>query len=232
MALDDFGGSLALTSDDMFHGISQTCGDPAAQAICTIEVRVVNPQRKASPAYGDRPDWASPAAAGPARSISTPATASLRPADSSAPLDLHPLRISRAATTPSRRWPGHRYDYDALEGQWAWQDQVFLTLAWTPDALRYANPSRWRGTAVRCPMACSCISRWRADFRFRPVSATTTSPIPFGTGYGFWNAGVGYALGACAACRPSTLGRPAGLCGCLGLMSQATRHPLSVVWRF
>src|SRR6516164_2912263 len=26
------GGSLALTSDYIYHGISQTCGDPAAQA--------------------------------------------------------------------------------------------------------------------------------------------------------------------------------------------------------
>src|SRR5580704_19476437 len=32
ISLADFGGSLALTSDDIYHGISQTCGDPAAQA--------------------------------------------------------------------------------------------------------------------------------------------------------------------------------------------------------
>src|ERR1700733_7085380 len=32
VSLEDFGGSLALTSDDIYHGISQTCGDPAAQA--------------------------------------------------------------------------------------------------------------------------------------------------------------------------------------------------------
>ena len=31
IGLDDFGGSVALTSNYMFHGISQTCGDPAAQ---------------------------------------------------------------------------------------------------------------------------------------------------------------------------------------------------------
>ncbi|HTV79097.1 MAG TPA: hypothetical protein VMF03_12615 [Steroidobacteraceae bacterium] len=29
VAPDDLGGSLALTSDYIYHGISQTCGDPA-----------------------------------------------------------------------------------------------------------------------------------------------------------------------------------------------------------
>ncbi|MEJ0006225.1 MAG: hypothetical protein WDM77_07525 [Steroidobacteraceae bacterium] len=33
---------------------------------------------------------------------------------------------------------GFRYDYDTLEAKFAWHDQVFLTAAWTPDALRYA----------------------------------------------------------------------------------------------
>ena len=31
IGLADFGGSFALTSDDVFHGISQSCGDPAVQ---------------------------------------------------------------------------------------------------------------------------------------------------------------------------------------------------------
>ena len=34
---------------------------------------------------------------------------------------------------------GHIYDYDELEGAWAFEDRVFLTLAWTPDAFASAN---------------------------------------------------------------------------------------------
>ena len=52
VGLDDLGGSLALTSDYIYHGISQTCGDPAAQADCP---RPAEPHTPAKASAADCP---------------------------------------------------------------------------------------------------------------------------------------------------------------------------------
>jgi uncharacterized protein (TIGR02001 family) len=193
IGLDDFGGSLAVTSDYMFHGISQTCGDPAAQA--DLHYRSSGGQSAAEGFVGV---WGSAglgsSACGKAREVNFYAGYSfLTSPDSSASLTYTHYGYPGGDYTIGRL-AGHRYDYDALEAQWAWQDRVFLTAAWTPDALGYRafSVSRDRSAAsyglqLHQPLA--------AGFSLSAGVGYDEIADPFGTGYGFWNAGVGYTLG-------------------------------------
>jgi uncharacterized protein (TIGR02001 family) len=230
IALDDFGGSLALTSDDMFHGISQTCGDPAAQG--DLHYRSSGGQ---SAAEGFAGVWGSAglgqSACGKARELNFYAGYSfLTSPDSSASLTYTHYGYPGGDYTITPL-AGHRYDYDALEGQWAWQDRVFLTLAWTPDALGYKEffaVARDRsalsyGLQLHQPL-------WRG-FSLSAGVGYDQIADPFGTGYGFWNAGVGYTLGAWQLDAEyfGTATRAVRLFGSYVAGHQAS---ISVVWRF
>jgi uncharacterized protein (TIGR02001 family) len=229
VALDDFGGSLALTSDDIYHGISQTCGDPAAQG--DVHYRSSGGQ---SPTEAFAGVWGSAglgqAACGKARETNFYAGyAFATAADSTGTITYTHYGYPGGAYTIGPL-AGLRYDYDTLEAQWAWQDQVYLTAAWTPDALRYAShtvlrdrTARSYGLQLRQPLA--------RGFSLSAGVGYDEIADPFGTGYGFWNAGVGYAVGAVqlqvgyfvTARRAERL---------FGTYVAGNRFSASVVWRF
>jgi uncharacterized protein (TIGR02001 family) len=229
VALEDFGGSVALTSDSMFHGISQTCGAAAAQA--DLHYRSSGGQ---SSAEGFAGAWGSAglgqSACGKAREINFYAGYSfLTSADSSASLTYTHYGYPGGDYTIGRL-AGHRYDYDALEVQWAWQDRVFLTAAWTPNALGYKGFSvsrdrsaRTYGIQLHQPLA--------AGFSLSAGVGYDQIADPFGTGYGFWNAGVGYTVGAWQldAGFFRTASRAERLFGDYVAGSQAS---VSALWRF
>jgi uncharacterized protein (TIGR02001 family) len=229
VALDDFGGSLALTSNYMFHGISQTCGDPAAQG--DLHYRTSGGQ---SAAEGFAGVWGSAglgqSACGKAREVNFYAGYSfLTSPDSSASLTYTHYGYPGGDYTIARL-AGHRYDYDALEAQWAWQDRVFLTAAWTPDALGHDGYSVSRGRSagsyglqLRQPLA--------AGFSLSAGLGYDQIADPFGSGYGFWNAGVGYTLGAWQldAGYFGTASRALRLFGSYVAGSQVS---VSALWRF
>lgn len=227
--LGDFGGSLALTSDYIYHGISQTCGDPAAQA--EVHYRSSGGQAAAEAFAGI---WGSAglgqSACGKAREINLYAgyTAAVG-RDSSATLTYTHYGYPGGAYT-LEPLAGYRYDYDALEAQWAWQDQVYLTLAWTPDALRYVGYSVARdrsalsyGMQLHQPLG--------GGLSLSAGVGYDQMADPAGTGYGFWSAGVGYALGAVQlqAVYVGTAGRARRLFDSYVAGNRAT---VSVVWRF
>jgi uncharacterized protein (TIGR02001 family) len=226
---DDFGGSLALTSDDIYHGISQTCGDPAAQG--DVHYRSSGGQ---SPTEAFAGVWGSAglgqSACGKARETNFYAGYSFAAgADSSGTITYTHYGYPGGAYTIGPL-AGLRYDYDTLEAQWAWQDQVYLTAAWTPDALRYAFHSVVRdrtalsyGLQLRQPLG-------RGFSLFAGVGYDEIAD-PFGTGYGFWNAGSGYALGAVQLQLAyfGTAGRAERL---FGTYVAGNRISASVVWRF
>jgi uncharacterized protein (TIGR02001 family) len=229
IALDDFGGSLALTSNDMFHGLSQTCGDPAAQA--DLHYRSSGGKSSAEAFAGA---WGSAglgqSACGKAREVNFYAGYSfLTAADSSASFTYTHYGYPGGAYVIGRL-AGRRYDYDALEAQWAWQDRVFLTAAWTPNALGYRSFSVTQnrsagsyGIQVHQPLA--------RGFSLSAGVGYDEIADPFGTGYGFWNAGLGYGLGAWQfeAGYFGTADRARRLFGSYVAGSQAS---ISAVWRF
>jgi uncharacterized protein (TIGR02001 family) len=229
ITLDDFGGSAALTSDYMFHGISQTCGDPAAQG--DLHYRSSGGESSAEAFAGV---WGSAglgqSACGKARELNFYAGYSfLTSADSSASLTYTHYGYPGGDYTIGRL-AGHRYDYDALEGQWAWQDRIILTLAWTPDTLGYRSFSVVRnrtaysyGIQLHQPLA--------AGFSLSAGAGYDEISDPFGTGYGFWNAGMGYALGSLQleAAYFRTASRAERLFGSYVAGGQAS---VSALWRF
>jgi uncharacterized protein (TIGR02001 family) len=194
ISLADFGGSLALTSDDIYHGISQTCGDPAAQA--DLHYRSAGGQ---APSEAFAGLWGSAglgqSECGKAREFNLYAGYSFALTDdSSATLTYTHYGYPGGAYT-IEPLSGFRYDYDTLEGQWAWQDRVYLTVAWTPDALRYGNHAVLRdrtaqsyGLQLRQPLG--------GGFSLSAGLGYDEIADPFGTGYGFWNTGVDYVVGA------------------------------------
>jgi uncharacterized protein (TIGR02001 family) len=229
IALDDFGGSLALTSDDVFHGISQTCGDPAAQG--DLHYRSSG---------GDAPTeffagvWGSAgvgrSTCGKARELNLYAgyTVAAGP-DSSATLTYTHYEYPGGDYT-LEPIAGYRYDYDALEAQWAWQDQLYLTVAWTPDALRYAFYSVARD---RTALSYGLQLHHPLPRGFSLAAGVGYDEIadPFGTGFGFWNAGLGYTVGP-VQLQAEYVGTSSRADRLFGSYVAGSRGFLSAVWRF
>jgi uncharacterized protein (TIGR02001 family) len=229
ISADDLGGSLALTNDDIYHGISQTCGDAAAQGDLHYRSSAGH-----SPSEAFAGVWASAglgqSVCGEARELNLYAGYSFTTGqDSSATATYTHYAYPGGAYTIGPL-AGFRYDYDTLEGQWAWHDQVYLSVAWTPDALRYSHHMVVRdrrapsyGLQLRQPLV-GALSL-AAGIGYDEIAD------PFGTGYGFWNAGVDYTLGAVQlqAAYFGTAGRAERL---FGPYVAGNRASASVIWRF
>jgi uncharacterized protein (TIGR02001 family) len=228
-SLDDLGGSLALTSDDIYHGISQTCGDPAAQG--DLHYRSSGGH---APSEAFAGVWGSAGLGrsdcGQARELNFYGGYSFTTgADSGATVTYTHYAYPGGAYTIGPL-VGHRYDYDTLEGQWAWQDQVYLTVAWTPDALRYQNH-----TVVRDRSAFSYGLQLRQPLLGALSLAAGVGydeiADPFGTGYGFWNVGVDYVLGALQL-QAGYFGTASRAERLFGSYVAGDRGSVSLVWRF
>ncbi|HEV2700303.1 MAG TPA: TorF family putative porin [Steroidobacteraceae bacterium] len=229
MALQDFGGSLALTNDDIYHGISQTCGDPAAQA--DLHYRSSG---------GQTPDevfagvWGSAglggSECGQAREANFYAGYSFATgANSSGTLTYTHYSYPGGSYTLARL-AGFRYDYDAVEAQWAWLDEVYLTVAYTPDALQLEYHAFQRnrtalsyGLQLHHPLA--------GGLSLAAGVGYDEFADPSGTGFGFWNFGAGYALGPVelTAAYFGTATRASRL---FGPYVAGNRFSVTAIWRF
>jgi uncharacterized protein (TIGR02001 family) len=184
-AAGSIGGSLDLTSDYIFHGVSESYGDPALQG--DIHYRSDTGAGSAENFIGL---WGS--------TISRDATGGqyelnaylgrtfLISSDSSATLTYVHYAYPDDHQTP-------RYDYDELAVGWALQDRLFATLAWTPDTARYTE----RGFG-RC---CRKLSYDLGVHQNLGHALTATAALGYDelngtTGYAYWNAGVAYAIGS------------------------------------
>ena len=192
----DAGGSLALTADDVYRGISQTCGHPAAQADVHAN------------AHGAS-DWAAFAGVWGSVGLGGSPCGSAKEIDAYAGYNLMLTPdLSATLTFTHNAFPGgdydnphiygQRYDYDQLGMSWAFRDRLFITLAWTPDALRY----KWyEGTLYE--LKDRSAFAYGAELRQPLVpwlSLTAAAGYdrmadPFGTGYGFWSLGLTHAAG-------------------------------------
>jgi uncharacterized protein (TIGR02001 family) len=228
-ALDDFGGSLALSSDYVYHGISQTCGDPAVQG--GLDYRSAGGQ---SPSEFFAGVWGSAglgqANCGKAReadfyggyrfATSTNSSASLTYTHYDYPGGGYTLRYLS----------GFRYDYDALEAQWAWRDEVYLTLAWTPDALHLAYESFARNRSALTYGLQLHHPLW-AGMSLTAGVGYDQMADPTGAGYAYWNGGLGYSLGPVelTAAYFGTATRAEHL---FGTYVAGNRASVTAVWRF
>ena len=186
-------GSLQLTQDYVSRGLSQTCGDPAAQA--DLHVRRVDPPRSVTGFAGV---WGSAglgrSACGSSREVDFYAGGSLVSTNGeNVTLSyIHYSFPGGAYVVPAAR--GERYDYDELDAIWAFRDRVALSVRWTPDALS-AGYHGWEedrhglsyGLELRQPIVWRLILSASAGYD-RIVD-------PAGTGYGFWSLGVSRSWG-------------------------------------
>jgi len=192
----DAGGSVAVTADDVYRGISQTCGHPAAQADLHAN------------AHGGS-DWTAFVGVWGSVGLSRSPCGSARELDAYAGYNLALTADLSATFTYTRNaYPGggygnphlygHRYDYDQLGMSWDIMDRLYLTLAWTPDALRY----KWYEGILYDVQDRSAFA-YGAQWRQPLVSwLSLTAGVgydqiadPFRTGYGFWSLGLTHAAG-------------------------------------
>jgi uncharacterized protein (TIGR02001 family) len=190
------GGSLALTADDVYRGISQTCGHPAAQADVDVHE---------SGASG----WAAFAGVWGSVGLSGSTCGSARELEAYGGYSQALTAYLNATLTYTRyAFPGggygnphlhgDRYDYDQLGMSWGILDRLYLTLAWTPDALRY---ERYEGS-FRSEQDRSAFA-YGAEWRQPVASWLSLSAAagydhmadPSGTGYGFWSLGLTHTAG-------------------------------------
>ena len=228
----DAGGSLALTRDDIYRGVSQTCGHPAAQADLHVRDRG-SPYRSLFAGL-----WASAGLAlspcGRAKELNAYAGYSLAvTANVSATLSYTRYAFPGGGYGNRHLWGG-RYDYDQIGMSWSIADRLFLTLAWTPDALRYVP---YEGT-LRTRQDRSAFA-YGAEWRQPLVSWLSLEAgagydrmaDPFGTGYGFWSLGLTHTAGPFEVDVGyfRTAPRAARL---FGAASAGGRVSATVLWRF
>jgi uncharacterized protein (TIGR02001 family) len=192
----DAGGSLALTQDDVYRGISQTCGHPAAQA----DVHV----RAHGPSY-----WAAFAGVWGSAGLSGSRCGSAKELDAYLGYSLAlTANLSATFTYTRDNFPGggygnshisgDRYDYDQFATSWSIAERLYLSFAWSPDTLRYY---RYEGT-LRTRQNRSAFA-YGAEWRQPLLSWLSLSAgagydqmaDPFNVGYAFWSLGLTHVRG-------------------------------------
>ena len=192
-AASDVGGSVALTSDYVYHGLSHTCGAPALQADLQIGT-----------SGGEGPSELYAGAWGSAglgsgychRSREVDLYAGVRLAPS-ATQSLTLSYIHYAFPGGNYLYEpveGRRFDYDELDGTWAFEDRLFFTFAWTPNAIEYRRFAIRRdrgapsfGAELHQPVG--------LGFTFSAGVGYDQMSDPSGAGYAFWNAGFEHRVG-------------------------------------
>lgn len=175
-ARDDLGGSIAVTTDYIYRGISQTRGNPAIQGGIQLQ----------SPAGWSVGVWSSSVDFGsrfsPSHEIDLHAARSwsLGP-DWSAQLGLTHYEY------PDDR--GASYDYDELLASLSFQQRITASVSWSPNLSRFAA-----GTLARKRRALSyevtLLQPLSAHWSLCAGAGHYDLRDLFGTGYWFWNAGV------------------------------------------
>jgi uncharacterized protein (TIGR02001 family) len=178
------GGSVDLTSDYMYHGLSESYGNPALQG--DIHYRSGAGAATAENFVGLWGSTISRSATGGTYELNAYLGRTfLVNANSSAT-----MRYVHYAYPDDHGTP--RYDYDEISGTWAYQDRWSATVAWTPDTARYSE----RGL-TRC---CRSLSYDIAVHQSLGHAFTLSGAVGYdefneGSGYAYWNGGIAYAIG-------------------------------------
>jgi uncharacterized protein (TIGR02001 family) len=182
------GGSLDVTSDYIYHGLSQSDRDPAIQG--DIHYRSESAGATAENFIGL---WGSTIG----RTVTDGSyelnaylgRTILIDSDSSATANYVHYAYPDSHGTP-------HYDYDELSGTWAYQDRLFATVAWTPNTARYSEYSE-RAEGLCCRFLSYDVAVHQSlGHAFTLSAALGYDELRGLSGYGYWNAGIAYALGA------------------------------------
>jgi uncharacterized protein (TIGR02001 family) len=178
-AADGFGGALAITSDYVFRGISQSNGQPALQG----DIHYSSPRGWLAGV------WASTVELNPleGRTSEVDAYAGYRwllGADWSAKLTgVHYDYPQNSQITD--------YDYNEVIGSLGFRDNLFFNVAWAFDASRY-----YTSVYAKNQNALSYEVAAEVPLRFALVAQLGVGryeiPSLTGVGYSYWNAGIRY----------------------------------------
>lgn len=172
-AAERFGGSVAITTDYIYRGLSQTEGQPALQG----GLRLTSGQGLSAGV------WASSVEINH---------------ESTYELDLHAAFSFPIAPDWSAQiayvhyaypgWDGADYDYDELIGSLSYQQRLTAHLAWSPNTARYGNERLVRSepsVAYELSLVQPLGPRWSlsAGVGYHDLDEL------FDRGYWFWNAG-------------------------------------------
>jgi uncharacterized protein (TIGR02001 family) len=184
-AQGSFGGSLDVTSDYIYHGLSQSDGDAAIQG--DIHYRGESSAATAENFIGLWGSTVGRDATGGNYELNAYAGRTfLINADSSATVKYVHYAYPDSHGTP-------HYDYDELSGTWAYEDRLFLSVAWTPDTGNYSE----RAVALCCRLlSYSAAVHQSLGRAFTLSAALGYDAMRGGYGYAYWNAGIAYAIGA------------------------------------
>ncbi|MGH8170842.1 MAG: TorF family putative porin [Steroidobacteraceae bacterium] len=189
------GGALALTRDDVYRGVSETCGHPAAQAELHLREQGVAAWAAFLGVWGSA---GTGAGCGSAKEVDAYAGLSLTLAPSLSATFTYTRYTFPGGGYGNLHLFGQRYDYDQLGASWSLLDRLYLTLAWTPDALRYERyEAGLRTEQDRSAFAYG--AEWRQPL-IRGLSLALGAGYdrmadPFDTGYGFWSLGLTHVAG-------------------------------------
>ena len=179
------GGSVDMTSDYIFHGLSESRGDPALQG--DIHYRSDSGAATAENFIGLWGSTISRSATGGTYELNAYLGRTfLVNSDSSATLTYVHYAYPDDHGSP-------RYDYDELAVGWAFEDRVFATVAWTPDTARYSE----RGLGRCCRAVSYDIALHQSlGHAFTLSGALGYDELSGASGYAYWNGGIAYAVGA------------------------------------
>ena len=225
----EIGGAVALTSDDVYQGLSQTCGHPAVQA----DAHLTSGDSR-SPEGAFLGLWGS-------AGLGSGSCGSSHELDAyggyRAALD---ASVSGALTYTHYAFPGggptyldsggRRYDYDELESTWGFRDEAFLSIGWTPDAVRYED---YRTSRDRSAFSFSLQLRRPLLDRLAVQAGAGYDQISdvYGQGFAFWSGGLQYRLSALEV-DVLYVGTPHRVEQQFGSATAGQRALASVVWRF
>lgn len=173
------GGSLGVTSDYIYRGVSQSSGEPALQAdihyastqgwlaglwASTVELNWWDGRTGELNAYlGYRwqisRDWSS--------------------------------KISAVHYEYPWNGPRFRYDYDEVLGTVGFRNRVFVTVAWSFNTSRYSTRGYVSGKNAISYEAATAWPIWKSLSANGGIGYYDLHDV-VGTGYAFWNAGLSY----------------------------------------
>lgn len=192
-ALNDVGGSLALTSDYVYHGLSRTCGAPAAQADLHLGTSGgEGPTELYAGAWGSQ--GLGDSYCRQAREIDLYAGVRLAPTATQSLALTYIHYAFPGGTYLYERIGGRRLDYDEIGGTWAFEDRLFLTLAWTPNAVEY-RPAGIKRDRSAASLGVQVHQPFIWGLTLSAGAGYDEMSDPSGAGYAFWNAGLGRRIG-------------------------------------
>jgi uncharacterized protein (TIGR02001 family) len=178
-ASEAWAGSIAIATDYIYRGISQTRGEPALQGGLQLQT----PSGWSAGLWGSTVDFHS--RRGPTYEIALHATRawSLGP-DWSTQLSAAHHEYPNEARTD--------YDYDELTASLSFQQRVTASVAWSPNTSRYGD-GRMAANRRALSYEMTVLQPLNAYWSLSAGAGHYDLRDLFGIGYWFWNAGIAFS---------------------------------------